>query len=152
MARRCALRGTPRRINSCVFIPRNIRARQAKSRVCARRRYRRDCGMTKANNQARPERELRKDLTTLRDKLLVLHKALIESERIEYESSFGTIATPNHFLKLLIDDPWFAWLQPFSSMVAAIDARLDDEEPISGEDLRQVKNGAIGLLQPSEEG
>jgi hypothetical protein len=107
--------------------------------------------MAKAHEQA-GEQELRRDLTALRDKLLVLHKALIDSERVEYESSFGTIATPNQFLKLLINDPWFAWLQPFSAMVAAIDERMDEEEPLTRADLQQVKDRAIALLQASEEG
>ena len=96
--------------------------------------------------------ETRAALGALREKLLVLHKALIDSERIEYESSFGTIATPNQFLKLLINDPWFAWLQPFSAMVAAIDERLDDEEPLTRGELQEAKERAHDLLRATEEG
>jgi hypothetical protein len=101
----------------------------------------------------RPEGEkLRQSLSELRERLLVLHKALIDSERVEYESSFGTIPTPNEFLKLLINDPWFAWLQPFSAMVVAIDELLDEEEPITKADLARVKTEAASLLKASEEG
>jgi hypothetical protein len=96
--------------------------------------------------------ERRQLLTELRDKLLVLHKALIDSERIEYENSFGTISTPNQFLKLLINDPWFAWLQPFSAMVVSIDELLDEPEQITKNDLARVKTQAALLLRASEEG
>ena len=96
--------------------------------------------------------EVRQSLTELREKLLVLHKALIDSERVEYESSFGTIATANQFLKLLMNDPWFAWLQPFSAMVVSIDELMDGEEPITKADVARVKTEAASLLKASEEG
>jgi len=101
-----------------------------------------------------PEYEqLKRDLNALREKLVVLHKALIDSERVEYESSFGTIPTPNQFLKLLINDPWFAWLQPFSAMVVSIDELMDETEaPITKADLLRVKEQASNLLKPNEEG
>ncbi len=95
----------------------------------------------------------KKDLHALREKLVVLHKALIDSERVEYESSFGTIATPNQFLKLLINDPWFAWLQPFSALVVAIDELIDEKEtPITKADVVRIKEQASKLLKASEEG
>ena len=60
---------------------------------------------------------IKDQLNSLRTKLIVLHKALIDSERVEYEKSFGPLETPQQFLKALINDPWFAWLQPFSRMI-----------------------------------
>lgn len=96
--------------------------------------------------------ELREELTRLRENLVVLHKALIDSERVEYESSFGTIPNPNQFLKLLINDPWFAWLQPFSAMVVSVDELIDVEEPLTKADLTRVKSQASHLLKASEEG
>ena len=48
-------------------------------------------------------------------------KALVDSERISYEQNLGTIPSPNHFLKLLTDDPWFAWLHPLSQLIVAMD-------------------------------
>ena len=73
---------------------------------------------------------IKDQLNALRSKLIVLHKALIDSERVEYEKSFGTLETPQQFLKALINDPWFAWLQPFSRMFVTIDEILDSKEPI----------------------
>ena len=49
-------------------------------------------------------------LARLREALLHLHKALVDSERVSYEQTVGTIPSPNHFLQLLTNDPWFAWL------------------------------------------
>lgn len=97
-------------------------------------------------------KNLRVELTQLREKLLALHKAVIDSERVEYESSFGTIPNPNQFLKLLINDPWFAWLQPFSAMVVSIDELMDQEEPLTKGDMERVKKQAADLLKASEEG
>jgi hypothetical protein len=95
---------------------------------------------------------IKDQLNALRTKLIVLHKALIDSERVEYEKSFGTLETPHQFLKALINDPWFAWLQPFSRMVVTIDEMLESEDPIPGDEFRDLMNRARTLLQVSEEG
>jgi len=103
--------------------------------------------------RAEPKPEaLREDLQLLRNKLVVLHKALIDSERIEYESSFGAIGSPNRFLELLINDPWFAWLQPFSAMVVSMDERIEDANPVTTAELRKAKTNAAALLKVTEEG
>jgi hypothetical protein len=94
---------------------------------------------------------VKEELNALRSRLLVLHKALIDSERVEYEKSFGTLETPQAFLKVLIDDPWFAWLKPFSSMVVAIDEMLESEDPIPAEEMRKVKKDARALVEVREE-
>jgi hypothetical protein len=94
---------------------------------------------------------IKDQLNTLRSKLIVLHKALIDSERVEYEKSFGTLETPQQFLKALINDPWFAWLQPFSRMVVTIDEMLESEEPIPGEEFQALMSRALTLLEVNEE-
>ena len=73
----------------------------------------------------------RQRLTELRHALLKLHKSLVDSERVSYEKTIGQIKSPNHFLQLLTNDPWFAWLQPFSQLVVAMDEALDAEEPLT---------------------
>jgi hypothetical protein len=74
---------------------------------------------------------VRPRLTELRDALLRLHKALMESERIGYERTFGKISSPFLFLKLLTEDPWFAWLRPVSQLIAAMDEALDAKVPLT---------------------
>lgn len=93
---------------------------------------------------------IKDQLNTLRSKLIVLHKALIDSERVEYEKSFGPLETPQQFLKVLINDPWFAWLQPFSRMVVTIDEMLESEEAIPAQEVKDLWSRARALLQVSE--
>jgi hypothetical protein len=84
----------------------------------------------KTTTAAEPE-GARQRLTELRHALLKLHKSLVDSERVSYEKTIGQIKSPNHFLQLLTNDPWFAWLQPFSQLIVAMDEALDAEEPLT---------------------
>lgn len=81
-------------------------------------------------NQPEPS-GVRQRLTELRDALLRLHKALMESERASYEQTFGKIQSSYQFLKLLTEDPWFAWLRPVSQLIAAMDETLDAKVPLT---------------------
>lgn len=98
------------------------------------------------------EAKFRKDLGALRLGLMALHKALIDSEKMAYEETFGEIASPNHFLQLLIADPWFAWLHPISELVVAIDELLEGKEPVTGANAGVVVKQTKSLLVASEEG
>lgn len=91
-------------------------------------------------------------LQNLRNALLRLHKALVESERITYEKTIGAIQSPNQFLKLLISDPWFAWLQPLSQLIVAMDEAQDSRESPTDADAEALIKQARLLLVASEEG
>ena len=93
---------------------------------------------------------IKEQLNSLRSRMIVLHKALIDSERVEYEKSFGPLETPQQFLKVLINDPWFAWLQPFSRLVVTIDEILESDEPIPAEEVTGLMRRARTLLEVSE--
>jgi hypothetical protein len=93
----------------------------------------------------------RKRLEDARNALLTLHKALVDSERITYESTVGPIRSPNHFLQLLTTDPWFAWLQPLSQLIVSMDEALDPKEPLTGATVDAVLRQTKVLLTPSEE-
>jgi hypothetical protein len=93
---------------------------------------------------------LQKRLEDVRHALLVLHKALVESERVTYEKTVGTIPSPNHFLKLLTEDPWFAWLQPLSQLIISIDEALDANEPLTPSIIEATSKQTRSLLAPSE--
>ena len=95
--------------------------------------------------------QLKEQLNTLRSGLIVLHKALIDSERVEYERSFGTLNSPQEFLKALLNDSWFAWLRPFSAMVVSIDQLLEREGPIQAQEVESLKAKARELLEVREE-
>ena len=93
---------------------------------------------------------LRTRLEEVRRALLTLHKALVDSERITYEKTVGPIPSPNHFLKLLMEDPWFAWLQPVSQLIISIDEALDGKEPLTAAKVEATTKRSRVLLAPSE--
>jgi hypothetical protein len=95
---------------------------------------------------------IRQRLSELRSALLVLHKALVDSERVSYEQTVGTIPSPNHFLQLLTGDPWFAWLQPFSQLIVALDEALAEKEPLTAAGADALTNQTGRLLTASETG
>jgi hypothetical protein len=98
-----------------------------------------------------PEPEgIRQRLTELRHALLKLHKALVDSEKVGYEKTMGQIKSPNHFLQLLTRDPWFAWLQPFSQFIVAIDEALDAAEPLTVAKVDALVRQSDLLLAVSE--
>lgn len=100
-----------------------------------------------------PEHEdLRRRLSELRLALLNLHKALVDSERVSYEKTVGQIQSPNHFLQLLTRDPWFAWLQPFSQLIVAMDEALEEKEPLTMVGLDALVKQTKLLLVASENG
>lgn len=92
-------------------------------------------------------------LPQLREALLHLHKTLVDSERISYEQTVGTIPSPNHFLQLLTNDPWFAWLHPLSLLIVAMDQAIDSRKtPLTPADAEALVKQARALLVASEEG
>ena len=68
--------------------------------------------------------QARQKLAELRQTLLTLHKALLDSERTAYELVYGTIPSAGAFLQLLINDPWFEWLRPITTLLVQIDETL----------------------------
>lgn len=97
-------------------------------------------------------KDARQRLTDLSKALTHLHKALIESEKVGYEGSFGKIETSGEFLQLLMNDPWFAWLHPVSELIAAADEALDDKESVTPALADTFYQQAHSLLTPSEAG
>ena len=93
---------------------------------------------------------LRKRLEEVRQALLALHKAIVDSERITYEKTVGAIQSPNHFLQLLTGDPWFAWLQPFSQLIVSMDEALDPKEQLTATIIDAALKQTRLLLTPSE--
>jgi len=92
-------------------------------------------------------------LPELREALLHLHKTLVDSERVSYEQTIGTIPSPNHFLQLLTNDPWFAWLHPLSLLIVAMDQAIDSKRsPLTPADADALVKQTRLLLVASEEG
>ncbi len=94
----------------------------------------------------------REKLGEIRETLLALHKALLDSERTSYEIVHGPIASPGAFLQLLINDARFAWLRPVTTLVVQIDETLAAKKPpATPKDFEQMITDTRALLSPSSE-
>jgi hypothetical protein len=55
-------------------------------------------------------------------RLLPLHRALIDAAKEDYTFAFGAaVEQPTHLLRLLDEDPFFAWLKPITRLIVEID-------------------------------
>ena len=93
---------------------------------------------------------LREHLVEVRRHLMRLHKALIDSERPEYEQRTGPISNMQ-LLQALLEDPFFAWLRPFSGLISSIDAALSEDEPVTRDQARGFVDQAGALVSGSAE-
>ncbi len=98
-------------------------------------------------------------LTDLRNGLLSLHKTLLDSERASYERDIARIGSSGELLKLVLYDPWFAWLHELSEFVVlidetvdAIDGKLGPREPAPIIDAERLIAQSWELLAPNETG
>lgn len=91
-------------------------------------------------------------LREVRLSLLHLHKTLLDYEREVYERAHGRIENSYEVLRLVMQDPWFAWLHGLSELVVKIDEMLDADEPLTATDANSVIQRARGLIVPSETG
>lgn len=96
--------------------------------------------------------QVKKRLEEIRHAILNLHKSLVDSERVTYETTVGAIRSPSQFLQLLTTDPWFAWLQPLSQLIVSMDEALDSKEPVTDAAVNSTIKEANVLLSPSENG
>lgn len=96
--------------------------------------------------------DARQRMTTVREALLRLHKALLESERASYERVFGKIGSSYQFLQLATTDPWFAWLRPVTQLIVAIDELLEAKEPLTVDGVEALVGQVKTLLVPTADG
>lgn len=87
---------------------------------------------------------LRYDLNALARALRSLHKNLIDIETIY----FGQVGSPLEHLQLITNHPHFAWLQKMSGLMAEIDERTDDKEPIDETTAASLRAAVEGLIGP----
>ena len=91
-------------------------------------------------------------LRSLRQVLLRLHKALVDSERVTYERVQGRVATRGELLQLVIHESWFVWLHPVSELIVRLDSLLEGEEAALASEATGVIDEVRQLLTPSEGG
>lgn len=91
-------------------------------------------------------------LKRVRERLLTLHKSLLDSERTAYEIVHGQIASPGAFLQMLINDSRFAWLGPITKLLVEIDEKLAAKNPpATDKDFERLISDTRALLSPSRE-
>jgi|WetSurMetagenome_2_1015567.scaffolds.fasta_scaffold1067811_1 hypothetical protein len=73
--------------------------------------------------------------------LLALHKSLLEAERREYEKHHGRL-TPHQFLDALLHNPTFAWLQPLTTLLVALDEADAEAKASCVSELRELLGSA----------
>lgn len=95
--------------------------------------------------------EARQHLDDVRRGLLRVHKALLDDARIRYEREQGRIEGSGALLRLVLNDPWFAWLHQLSGLVVQIDELLAAEEPTVA-DGDALLNQARALIRPDSNG
>ncbi len=68
--------------------------------------------------------------------LIPLHRALIDAAKDDYAFAFGPVLQPTQLLRLLNEDPFFAWLKPITSLIVDIDEMVRrDFEPSDAESI-----------------
>jgi hypothetical protein len=85
----------------------------------------------------------------MRRELLELHRALVDTERREYERIRGRM-TDRAFLEALIGAPELAWLAPLTSLIVRLEEVLEESE--SGTALQDCIAELRKLLRPNAEG
>jgi len=97
--------------------------------------------------------DLRERLKALRNGLLQLHKALLDSEKAAYERDIERITSTGQYLELVLHDPWFHWLHELSEFIVLIDETLDrKEQPVTPEEADRLVDRARMILVPAESG
>jgi hypothetical protein len=88
------------------------------------------------------------DWDALSHALMALHRALIERARKDYERAHEPVEGPGHFLRLLMEDRFFAWLRPLSELMANIDQIRELEPAARDEVSAAVRETVEQLVSP----
>ncbi len=89
-------------------------------------------------------------LRALRTAVLALHKAILDAERLRYERSRGKLAGAQQLLRLVLEDPFFAWFRPLATFVVQADERLSEDRAIERAEVETFAAQLRALLQSDE--
>ena len=99
-----------------------------------------------SENENKVSEETRGTIKDLSKSFLRLHKSLLEETKADYEAQNGAIASSNHYLQLVIDDPHFAWLRKLSSLIALLDESVSLRRPSTEAEAQSLLSEAKILL------
>ena len=106
-------------------------------------------GASSAAGLSESTREL---LRELRNRLLRLHKVLLDDAKVAYELDRGRVGNNASLLQLVINDPWFAWLHLLSGLIVRIDESVAKDAPTTETDAAAIITELERLLTASESG
>jgi catechol 2,3-dioxygenase-like lactoylglutathione lyase family enzyme len=87
-------------------------------------------------------------LGEMRQRLLNLHKVLLDDAKTAYELDRGRVTSTANLLQLVINDSWFAWLHPLSELVVRIDEALQPDAPATELDGTVLLEQVERLISP----
>jgi len=90
-------------------------------------------------------------LFDLRKALLHLHKTLLDWEQSAYERVHGRVSAAE-LLKVIVEDPQFAWLRPISELIVRIDTTVETEPPAGSAEVEALIARAREVTAADETG
>lgn len=87
------------------------------------------------------------NLKNLSQALMDVHKRFLENEKNQAERYFEKKISSFEFVMMLTQNKGFAWLQPFSALIAEIDALADSEEEMSEAEMKTIAERVEFLLK-----
>lgn len=95
-----------------------------------------------------PERAaVREALRELSKALLPLHRHLINAAKSDYSFGYAPVESPTHLMRLINDDPFFAWLKPMTAIIVEID-ELVRRDFVNADAAAIVKRVEAFLAEP----
>lgn len=91
-------------------------------------------------------------LSQTRASAVAVHAALLETTRRGWERRHGRVPDNTTLLRLITDDPEFAWLAPLTSLIASLDEAMHDGTPESLQRAQRVAQAIVDLLRADESG
>ncbi len=79
--------------------------------------------------------------------LLRLHKALLDDERVIYETVHGSVTSPHEMFRLVLNHQQFTWLGKISSLIALLDEAASIRRPATETNAQALLVDATTLLK-----
>src|SRR5215212_6735830 len=94
---------------------------------------------------------IRSALEELSKALIPLHRALIHATKEDYAFAYEPVTSPGHLLRLVSEDPFFAWLKPMTSLIVVIDEMASTDFERSDSDAVVERVGRLFGAEPDAE-
>lgn len=90
----------------------------------------------------------RQHLRELSQRLLRLHKALLDVQRRSHDADSLPIRSQSELLQLVLGDPEFAWLRTLSTLIVQVDELWQADELALEDDARALVERVRAVIQP----